>query len=135
MKICKHCFRVMKEEELKYHMMLHEDKKYRKKVKSKKIEKLECELCKIKNKEDSIKCKCRVEKFRKGIFELEKQLFLMNMKNMKENLEFDTKMYLGRYMRNRMNDSYLYFLRTESEEEALNVYDKYGEDVFENLLL
>ena len=48
MKICKHCFRVMKEEELKYHMMLHEDKKYRKKVKSKKIEKLECELCKIK---------------------------------------------------------------------------------------
>ena len=101
----------------------------------KKIEKLECELCKIKNKEDSIKCKCRVEKFRKGIFELEKQLYLMNMKNMKENLEFDTKMYLGRYMRNRMNDSYLYFLHTESEEEALNLYDKYGEDVFENLLL
>ena len=125
----------MKEEELKYHMMLHEDKKYRKKVKSKKIEKLECELCKIKNKEDSIKCKCRVEKFRKGIFKLEKQLYLMNMKIMKDNLEFDTKMYLGRYMRNRMNDSYLYFLRTESEEEALNVYDKYGEDVFENLLL
>ena len=59
----------------------------------------------------------------------------MNMKIMKENLEFDTKMYLGRYMRNRMNDSYWYFLRTESEEEALNVYDKYGEDVFENLLL
>ena len=141
MKICKHCFRVMKEEELKYHMMLHEDKqyltvnkKYRKKLKSKKIEKLECELCKIKNKEDSIKCKCRVEKFRKGIFKLEKQLYLMNMKIMKDNLEFDTKMYLGRYMRNRMNDSYLYFLRTESEEEALNLYDKYGEDVFENLL-
>ena len=59
----------------------------------------------------------------------------MNMKNMKENLKFDTKMYIGRYMRNRMNDSYWYFLRTESEEEALNVYDKYGEDVFENLLL
>ena len=152
LKICKHCFRVMIEEELKYHRMLHEDKqyltankKYRKKLKSKKnienptlkkkIEKLECELCKIKNKEDSIKCKCRVEKFRKGIFELEKQLYLMNMKIMKENLEFDTKMYLGRYMRNRMNDSYLYFLRTESEEEALNVYDKYGEGVFENLLL
>ena len=65
LKICKHCFRVMKEEELKYHRMLHEDKqyltankKYRKKLKSKKnienptlkkkIEKLECELCKIK---------------------------------------------------------------------------------------
>ena len=43
LKICKHCFRVMKEEELKYHRMLHEDKqyltankKYRKKLKSKK---------------------------------------------------------------------------------------------------
>ena len=48
LKICKHCFRVMKEEELKYHRMLHEDKqyltankKYRKKLTSKKnIEKL-----------------------------------------------------------------------------------------------
>ena len=28
LKICKHCFRVMKEEELKYHRMLHEDKQY-----------------------------------------------------------------------------------------------------------
>ena len=28
MKICKHCFHVMKEEELKYHMILHEDKQF-----------------------------------------------------------------------------------------------------------
>ena len=51
MKICKHCFGVMKEEELKYHMMLHEDKQYltrnkkfRKKLTSKK--KLQMKICK-----------------------------------------------------------------------------------------
>ena len=51
LKMCKHCFRVMKEEELKYHRMLHEDKqyltankKYRKKLTSKK--KLQMKICK-----------------------------------------------------------------------------------------
>ena len=58
LKICKHCFHVMKEEELKYHIMLHEDKQYltankenptankeyRKKLTSKK--KLQMKICK-----------------------------------------------------------------------------------------
>ena len=44
MKICKYCFHVMKEEELKKHMMLHENKKYRKKLTSKK--KLQMKICK-----------------------------------------------------------------------------------------
>ena len=130
MKICKHCFRVMKEEELKYHIMLHEDKQY---PTSKK--KLTCEICKNKNKEDSINCKCKVEKFRKSIFELEKRLDLMRMKNMKENLEFERKMYIGRYIRNRINDSVRFFTLSADKEEALNIYDKNGEDIFKNLLL
>ena len=46
MKICKHCFGVMKEEELKYHIMLHEDKQYP--TSKKNIEKLTCDLCKTK---------------------------------------------------------------------------------------
>ena len=59
MKFCKYCFRVMKEEELKYHSMLHENeqyltkksienpttnKEYRKKLTSKK--KIQMKICK-----------------------------------------------------------------------------------------
>ena len=77
---------------------------------------------------------------------MEKELDLTRMKNMKENLEFERKMYLGRYIRNRINDSFRFFhalsvddIRffyrlSADEDEALNIYDKNGEDVFEYLL-
>ena len=66
---------------------------------------------------------------------MESRLDLMRMKNMKENLEFERKMYIGRYIRNRINDSVWFFMLSAEEEEALNIYDKNGEDIFENLLL
>ena len=106
---------------------------------------LKCTLCKSNKKEDNIKCKCKVERVRKCIFELEKELDLTRMKNMKENLEHERKMYLGRYIRNRINDSFRFFhtlsvddIRffyrlSADEDEALNIYDKNnGEDVFDS---
>ena len=111
----------------------------------KNIQILTCTLCKIKNKEDSIKCKCRVEKFRKSIFELEKELDLKRIKYMKENFEFERKMCLGRYIKNKITDAVKFFIilkpedvrvfyeLTTDEDEALNIYDEYGEDIFEDL--
>ena len=107
---------------------------------------LTCTLCKTNKKEDNIKCRCKVENVRKSIFELEKELDLKRIKNMKENLEFERKMYLGRYIRNRINDSVrffhtlsaddirIFYRLSAEEDEALNIYDKNGEDVFEDLL-
>ena len=51
------------------------------------------------------------------------------------------KMYLGRYIRNRIKDSARFFVIGQEavrilfklgidEDEALNIYDEYGEDVF-----
>ena len=63
---------------------------------------------------------------------------------MKENFEFERKMYLGRYIRNRIKDSARFFVIGQEvvrilfklgmdEDEALNIYDEYGEDVFEDI--
>ena len=77
---------------------------------------------------------------------MEKELDLTRMKNMKENLEFERKIYLGRYIRNRINDSFrffhtlsvddirIFYRLSADEDEALNMYDKHGEDVFEYIL-
>ena len=55
------------------------------------MKRVTCTLCKTNKKEDNIKCRCKVEKVRKGIFELEEELDLKRMKNMKENFEFERK--------------------------------------------
>ena len=46
---------------------------------------------------------------------------------MKENLEFERKIYFGRYIKNMINDSVRFFyMLSAQEEEALNIYDKNG---------
>ena len=108
------------------------------------MKRVTCTLCRTNKKEDNIKCRCKVEKVRKRIFELEEELDLKRMKNMKENFEFERKMYLGRYIRNRIKDSARFFVIGQEavrilfklgidEDEALNIYDEYGEDVFEDI--
>ena len=64
-------------------------------IQMKNMQILTCTLCKTNKKEDNIKCRCKVEKVRKRIFELEEELDLKRMKNMKENFEFERKMHLG----------------------------------------
>ena len=110
------------------------------------MKRVTCTLCRTNKKEDNIKCRCKVEKVRKQIFELEEELDLKRMKNMKENFEFERKMYLGRYIRNKIKDTVRFFVilkpedarvfyeLTTDEDEALNIYDEYGEDIFEDLL-
>ena len=108
------------------------------------MKRVTCTLCRTNKKEYNIKCRCKVEKVRKRIFELEEELDLKRMKNMKENFEFERKMYLGRYIRNRIKDSARFFVIGQEvvrilfklgidEDEALNIYDEYGEDVFEDI--
>ena len=55
------------------------------------MKRVTCTLCRTNKKEDNIKCRCKVEKVRKWIFELEEELDLKRMKNMKENFEFERK--------------------------------------------
>ena len=108
------------------------------------MKRVTCTVCRTNKKEDNIKCRCKVEKVRKWRFELEEDLDLKRMKNMKENFDFVRKIYLGRYIRNRIKDSARFFdmgqdgIRilfklTIDEDEALNIYDECGEDAFELL--
>ena len=53
---------------------------------------------------------------------------------MKENFDFERKMYLGRYIKNKIRDVVRVFYElTKDEYEALYIYDEYGEDIFEDL--
>ena len=100
----------------------------------KNIQILSCTLCKTNTKENNIKCRCNVENVRRSIFELEKELNSKRIKNMKEKFDFERKMYLGRYIKNKIRDVVRVFYElTKDEYEALNIYDEYGEDIFEDL--
>ena len=103
MKICKHCFRMMKEEDLKNHVKMH-----------KKNQIIMLNRERLQNVQ--------------GIFELEKELDLKRMKDMKEKYmkekfekidksEFETiylSVYirkLGRYIRNMIHYSFRVFYK------------------------
>ena len=83
------------------------------------IKRVTCTLCRTNKKEDNIKCRYKVEKVRKRIFELEEELDLKRMKNMKENFEFERKMHLGRYLRYRIKDSARFFVLRQDDIRIL----------------
>ena len=100
----------------------------------KNIQILSCTLCKTNMKENNIKCRCNAENVWRSIIEFEKELNSKRIKNMKENFDFERKMYLGRYIKNKIRDVVRVFYElTKDEYEALNIYDEYGEDIFEYL--